>query len=92
MPKKFKTIAQQRGISKDSNYFLGFTRFSRKVREKIHKLRCENGLTQEQMEDFELNLRQFQRIECGDTSNITLSYLYRIAAALGVTPSELIDV
>lgn len=92
MSRRPKTTTQRRGISKDSGYFNDFNRFSRKVREKIHALRSEKGLTQEQMEDFELNLRQFQRIECGDTSNITLSYLYRIAAALGVSPSELIDV
>lgn len=87
-----KGTAQRRGISKDSAYFHDFNRFARKVRERIHKLRCDKKLTQEQMQEFELNLRQFQRIESGDTSNITLSYLYRIAAALGIKPSELLDV
>lgn len=83
---------QRRGISEESSYFHEFHRFSRKVRERICKLRLEKGLTQEQMEDYELNLRQFQRIESGDTCNVTLSYLFRIAMALGVKPSELIDV
>lgn len=86
-----KSTTLSRGIHKQSSYFKDFAVFSDRVREKIKLLRLEKGLTQEQMEDFELNIRQFQRIESGETSNITLSYLFRIAKALGVSPSDLLE-
>lgn len=55
-------------------------------------MRLEKGLTQEAMQEYELNLRQFQRIERGDTRNITLAYLFRLAEAFGLKPSQLLDV
>lgn len=87
---KKTSSSQKRGIHKASGYYKEFIRFSEKVRERIKQLREEKGLTQEQMQDFELNLRQFQRIESGDTINITLSNLFRIAKALGIQPFELL--
>jgi DNA-binding Xre family transcriptional regulator len=44
------------------------------------------------MEDYEISLRQFQRIESGATTNITLSNLFRIARALQISLSDLLDV
>jgi len=41
------------------------------------------------MQTFELSLRQYQRIEQGETTNITLSNLYKIAKALDVKFHEL---
>ncbi len=92
MPKKkFKSI-QKRGIHRQSNYFEEFEKFSRKIHLKIAELRATQGLTQEQMQDFELNLRQFQRIEAGDTKNITLSNLFKLAKAFGLEPYQLLKV
>ena len=89
MAKKIN-LSQKRGIHKASGYYKEFIRFSERVRERIKQLREEKGLTQEQMQDFELNLRQFQRIENGDTINITLSNLFKLAKALGIQPYELL--
>lgn len=88
MPK----MSKSRGIGKGSPYAKEFKRFNEKLRRKICLLRQEKGLTQEQMQDFELSLRQFQRIEAGQTVNITLSNLFKIAKAFGLTVSELLDV
>lgn len=92
MPKAKKSEGQKRGIRRGSPSFNEFQLFSKRVRENINRLRLANNLTQEQMEEYELNLRQFQRIESGETSNMTLTYLFRIAKAFGVKPSHLIDV
>ena len=59
---------------------------------KIYALRKEKNLTQEQMEEYELSLRQFQRIEIGETTNITLSNIFKISKALGIRPCELLDI
>lgn len=91
MRKRGRAGYQSRGINKDSVYFEEFGRFCAKVRQKILRLRQEKGLTQEQMQDFELNLRQFQRIESGETKNITLANLFKIARAFHVKLSDLID-
>jgi len=92
MPKARQKSAQKRGITGTSKYFEEFERFAKRVRRKIARLRSDSGLTQEQMQDFELNLRQFQRIEGGETKNITLTNLFKIAKALGIKPTQLIDV
>ncbi|MBI2340779.1 MAG: helix-turn-helix transcriptional regulator [Deltaproteobacteria bacterium] len=91
MSRRKQTVAK-RGITRESVYFDEFNRFAKKVREKICRLRLEKGLTQEAMQEYELNLRQFQRIERGDTRNITLAYLFRLAEAFGLKPSQLLDV
>lgn len=81
-----------RGIKKDSEYYKEFHHFAEKLSAKIIRLRKEQGITQEQMEQFEISLRQFQRIESGKTVNITLSNLYKIAQAFGLKLHELLDV
>ena len=81
-----------RGIQEDSAYYKEFTKFSQKLSEKILTLRKNNKLTQEDMMRFELSLRQFQRIEQNQTSNITLSNLFKIAKAFGIEPKDLLDV
>ncbi len=44
------------------------------------------------MQEFELSLRQFQRIEKGETRNITLSNLFKLSKAFKVSLSKLLDV
>jgi ribosome-binding protein aMBF1 (putative translation factor) len=89
--KSRKIPFQRRGISKESTYFREFEKFAERVRQRIISLRSEKGLTQEGMQEYELNLRQVQRIESGETKNLTLSYIFRLAKAFGIKPSELID-
>lgn len=81
-----------RGIQEDSAYYREFTEFSQNLSEKIRMLRKSNGLTQEDMMRFELSLRQFQRIEQNQTSNITLSNIFKIAKAFGIEPKDLLDI
>jgi len=81
-----------RGIGEDSQYCESFDRFCSKLRRKINRLRTERGLTQEDMQEFELSLRQFQRIEKGETRNITLSNLFKLSKAFKVSLSKLLDV
>lgn len=92
MGKARHSAYQRRGIDKNSGYFSEFERLCAGIRGKILRLRQERKLTQEQMQDFELNLRQFQRIESGETKNITLANLFKIAKAFRVKISELVDV
>jgi DNA-binding Xre family transcriptional regulator len=82
----------RRGIGNDSQYSEPFEQFCSKLRSKINRLRTERGLTQEDMQEFELSLRQFQRIEKGETKNITLSNLFKLSKAFKVSVSDLLDV
>lgn len=78
-------------IDSDSVYYNEFQHFTKKLRKRIYELRKENGYTQEDMERFELSYRQFQRIENGETINMTFSYLFKIAKAFKIKPHELLD-
>ncbi|VAW69818.1 hypothetical protein MNBD_GAMMA10-2998, partial [hydrothermal vent metagenome] len=62
-----------RGIDKNSGYFDEFEELTASLRSRIIELRKKKGFTQEDMEKYELSLRQYQRIEQGETTNITLS-------------------
>lgn len=81
-----------RGIDEKSRYFDEFSVFAEKLREKIYRLRKKKKLTQEDMQSFELSLRQYQRIESGQTINMTLSNIFKIAKALNIKPSQLLDI
>jgi len=80
-----------RGIGSDSAYHNEFQRFTKKLKQRIYELRKEKGFTQEEMEKFELSYRQFKRIESGETINMTLSNLFKIAKAFKLKPHELLD-
>lgn len=90
MPKSRQSRGQRRGIDKRSAYYAEYRDFTKQIRDNIRRLRLARQLTQEQMEEFELNWRQFQRIESGETANPTLAYLFRIAKALRVSLAELL--
>ena len=89
--KKKKKTNASRGITINSRYHDEFGKLTEHVRIKIRKLREHCGLTQEQMQEFEINLRQFQRIENGETENMTLANLFKIAKALQVDCSTLLE-
>ena len=80
-----------RGIDSNSAYYAEFQRFTKKLKKRIYELRKESGYTQEDMEKFELSYRQFKRIESGETINMTLSNLFKIAKAFKLKPHELLD-
>lgn len=79
------------GIDGDSRYGKEFQRFTLKLRKRVQTLRLERGLTQEDMLSVGISLRQYQRIESGETENVTLASLYLIAKALKLSLAELLD-
>ncbi len=76
----------------DSAYYKDFSRFQEKLGKRIQFLREEHGYTQEDMTDFELSLRQYQRMEQDATSIVSLWQVYKIAKAYGLSIDELLDV
>ncbi len=72
-------------------HYNAFHRDSAKLRRRITQLRIECGYTQEDMQQFELSLRQYQRIESGETKNITFANLYKIAKAFKIRFSDLFE-
>ena len=63
----------------------------RDVGRRIAEVRAANGLTQERFaEAMGIELRNVQRLE-GGRANITLSTLARVARALGVLPTALLE-
>lgn len=77
------------GIKKESMYYKDFNVFSQQLRARIIQLRKSKGLTQEDMQAHELSLRQYQRIEHGVTTNITITHLFKISKAFGISVHEL---
>ena len=70
-----------------------FERYSKKVQKKIKELRKEQGLSQEDLMQYELSLRTVQRIEKdGSPANITLLTIYKLCKAYGLKPHELLDI
>ncbi|MDM3872535.1 helix-turn-helix transcriptional regulator [Porticoccus sp. W117] len=80
----------KRTINEQEPLHSEFQAFSSSLRQRIIELRHQRGLTQEDMQQFGLSLRQYQRIESGETENITLANLYRIASGFGLSVSELL--
>ena len=74
-----------------STYFKDFERLQAKLCKRIKALREEHGYTQEDMTDFELSLRQYQRMEQDPTAIVSLWQMYKVAAAFNMTLDELLD-
>lgn len=73
-----------------SAYFKDFQRFQQKLCKKIKILREEHGYTQEDMTDFELSLRQYQRMEQDPASIVSLWQVYKLAKAFKLSVEELL--
>lgn len=64
-------------------------KFKKKVGQKLHLLRVEKKLTQEDMaEQLHLSTSAYCKIEYGET-DLTLTRLNKIAVIFGVSPTEL---
>lgn len=74
----------------ESSYFEEFTFFQGQLCKKIKRLRKECGYTQEDMADFELSLRQYQRMEQDPTSIASMFQVYKLAKAFGISVDELL--
>ena len=73
-----------------SAYYKDFQHFQQKLCKKIKKLRKEQDYTQEDMTDFELSLRQYQRMEQDPTTIVSLWQVYKLAKAFGLGVDELL--
>lgn len=75
----------------NSAYFEEFQHFQQKLSARIKELRLQKGYKQEDMQEFELSLRQYQRMEQDPGSVVSLWQIYKLAKAFGVDVSELVD-
>jgi DNA-binding XRE family transcriptional regulator len=83
-------IAMQRP-NPTSAHYKGFTQFQKKLCKRIKELRKLHGYTQEDMTDFELSLRQYQRMEQDPSSITSLWQVYKLAQAFDITVDELLN-
>jgi DNA-binding XRE family transcriptional regulator len=74
-----------------SPHYKSYCRFQEKLRQKIIALREEHGYTQEDMTDFGLSLRQYQRMEQDPTAIVSLWQVYKLAKAYGLTIQDLLE-
>ena len=58
-----------------------------KVGEKIREARHKVGMRQEDVEDFGVSWKHYQKIESG-TTNTTIKILYKLAKAFGCHPKD----
>ena len=67
--------------------------FFTRLGKRIQYLRKQKGLRQEDMEEYGIGYKYYQRIESPGSkpANITMKTLLKIANALGVEPRELFE-
>lgn len=62
----------------------------RKIGQKIREHREKAGLTQEDLENYGVSWKHYQRIEAG-TSNTTIKVLYKLAKAFKCHPKDFLS-
>ena len=75
----------------DSIYYDEFLQFQEKLQKRIVALRNERDLVQEDMAEYELSVRQYQRMEQDPTAIVSLWQLFKIAKAHNLSIDELLD-
>ena len=75
----------------DSIYYQEFIQLQEKLRERILSLRKSRNLVQEDMADYELSVRQYQRMEQDPTAIVSLWQLFKLAKAHDLDIHELLD-
>lgn len=75
----------------DSIYYDEFMQLQNKLRDKIIRLRKSRDLVQEDMADYELSVRQYQRMEQDPTAIVSLWQVFKIAKAHNLDIHELLD-
>ena len=79
-----------KNLDSKSPHYQDFCALSASLRKRIVQLRSEKNLQQEDIISHGISVRQYQRIESGDTQNVSLATLFRIAKALDISLSELL--
>ena len=74
----------------DSIYYEEFIELQKKLRDKIFLLRKNRDFVQEDMADYELSLRQYQRMEQDPQAIVSLWQLFKIAKAHGLDVDEIL--
>lgn len=75
----------------DSIYYEEFVQLQEKLRSKILLLRKSRNLVQEDMANYELSVRQYQRMEQDSTATVSLWQLFKLAKAYDLDIHELLD-
>ncbi|MDA9352383.1 hypothetical protein N9842_00185 [Porticoccaceae bacterium] len=76
----------------DSIYYDEFIELQQKLRDKIVKLRKSRQLVQEDMANYELSVRQYQRMEQDPTAISSLWQLFKIAKAHNLDVNQLLEI
>lgn len=76
----------------ESIHYDDFVQFQKKLHGKIIGLRKAHGYSQEDMTEFELSLRQYQRMEQDPTSIVSIWQLFKMARAYDLDLKDLVDV
>ena len=74
----------------DSIYYDEFLQLQEKLQKRIVSLRKNGHLVQEDMADYELSLRQYQRMEQDPQAIVSLWQLFKIAKAHGLDIDEIL--
>jgi predicted sulfurtransferase len=75
----------------DSIYYDEFMQIQKKLRARIVELRKNRDMVQEDMADYELSVRQYQRMEQDPTAIVSLWQVFKIAKAHNLDIHELLD-
>lgn len=76
----------------DSIYYDEFIELQQKLRDRIVLLRKNRELVQEDMADYELSVRQYQRMEQDPTAISSLWQLFKIAKAHNLGINQLLEI
>jgi len=76
----------------DSIYYNEFIELQKKLRDKIVLLRKNRELVQEDMANYELSVRQYQRMEQDHTAISSLWQLFKIAKAHNLDINQLLEI
>jgi len=75
----------------DSIYYQEFIQLQNKLRDRVLSLRKSRGLVQEDMAEYELSVRQYQRMEQDPTAIVSLWQVFKLAKAHNLNIHELLD-
>lgn len=75
----------------DSIYYDEFIELQQNLCTKIEGLRKSRELVQEDMADYELSVRQYQRMEQDPTKIVSLWQVFKLAKAHNLNIHELLD-
>mgnify|MGYP002628076595 FL=1 len=75
----------------DSIYYDEFIQLQKKLRDRILLLLKSRDMVQEDMADYELSVRQYQRMEQDPTAIVSLWQLFKLAKAHDLDIHELLD-